>query len=184
MKNGYILRIELDGIDPAILRRIAVPAAITLADLHEIVQIATCLENYHLHEFRIAGSRYGVPDAEFDDTVQDEAEVKLAAILNRKGQKTVYLYEFGDDWEHTIKLEDYPDEPLTMPAVVDGARACPPEDCGRPWSYDNLLAALADPNHEGQQAMIEWVGGNFAPERFSIQLANKALISPEDLSLN
>lgn len=183
MKNGYILRIELDDIAPAIWRRIAVPATITLADLHEILQIAMGWENGHLHEFCLAGQRYGIPNPEFDDAVMDEDEVKLSAILKRKGQKIAYLYDFGDGWEHTIKLEDYPNEPLTLPVVLDGARACPPEDCGGPWGYEDLLAALADPKHEEHENLIDWVGEDFDPERFSIQAVNRALASLEDTSL-
>ena len=59
---------------------------------------------------------------------------------------------------------------------MKGSRACPPEDCGRPWGYGDLLAAVQNPDHESHAEMLEWVGGGFDPEAFDIDAINKELV--------
>ena len=100
------LKIELAGIKPAIWRRVVVPQKITLAKLHQVIQAAMGWTDSHLHEFEIAGCRFGTPDPEFDfgDPVVSEKRATLGAAL--EGRKTFrYVYDFGDDWEHKIKVE-------------------------------------------------------------------------------
>jgi len=60
------LRIELTEVQPAIWRRIVVPESITLGRLHHVIQCVMGWRGGHLHEFEIAGERYGIPDPEFD----------------------------------------------------------------------------------------------------------------------
>jgi hypothetical protein len=55
---------------------------------------------------------------------------------------------------------------------VAGARACPPEDCGGADGYEELLEAIADPQHERHAELKEWVGPYFAPEEFDVALVN------------
>jgi hypothetical protein len=49
-------------------------------------------------------------------------------------KKLVYLYDFGDGWEHTINVERLTDpEPgVLYPRLVKVSGRCPPEDCGGP----------------------------------------------------
>ena len=77
-------------------------------------------------------------------------------------------YDFGDGWQHDVVVEAI--EParsdVKHPVCLTGKRACPPEDCGGPWGYANLLAALRDPTHEDHEELTEWVGIEFDPENF------------------
>ncbi len=90
--------------------------------------------------------------------------------------KIIYNYDFGDDWRHQIKIEKITDdESQVTPYCLDGARACPPEDSGGPWGYQNNLKVLADPDHEDYQDVIEWMGDKFDPEKFNRDAVNRQL---------
>lgn len=178
MPDVIELKITLADIDPEIWRRVAVPANYTLAGLHAVIQAAMGWENYHLHQFVIGYHYYGVPDP--TDTypgpkIREEGNYKLADVLS-DSEFFVYVYDFGDDWHHEITVEKIrpAKEKETLPTCLAGKRACPPEDCGGPHGYSELLEALADPDHEEHEHLKGWAG-DFEPERFDRRLANKRL---------
>lgn len=172
-----LLHIELKWIEPAIWRRVAVPESITLGKLHTVIQVAMGWENGHLHEFEIADKKYGIPDPDgWGPPVHPEARKTLIKALS--GEKTfLYLYDFGDGWEHQITLEKVlPTSACPqVPYCIDGANACPPEDVGGGGGYAEFLDAMADPDHPEHEAMTEWYGEDFNPTAFDIKLANKWL---------
>jgi hypothetical protein len=97
----------------------------------------------------------------------DARKALLDNILGDMGtKKLVYLYDFGDGWEHTIDLERLTDpEPgVLYPRLVEVSGRCPPEDCGGPWGYAELLEAIKDPKHERHAEFTEWVGDDFDPD--------------------
>ena len=118
-----------------------------------------------------AGTRIG------SDAGRNERTVRLAAILGRVGSKAIYTYDFGDSWEHSIVLEKrLPVDPnTTYPICTDGQLACPPEDCGGVPGFYDLVEALADPNHERHEEMLDWVGDDFDPQAFSVDNVNRML---------
>jgi hypothetical protein len=176
----YQLKITLDYIRPTVWRRVLVKDC-SLADLHDLIQISFGWDDYHLHIFEIGHKRYG--DLEQwegdmgDDEVQDERKVKLSRIVSRGVKKFHYEYDMGDSWGHTIQVEKtLPAEVgVRYPRCVDGARACPPEDCGGPWSYADFLDALQDPQHPRHEDQREWMGGDFDPEAFDLEALNAEL---------
>jgi len=93
------------------------------------------------------------------------------------GESLLYTYDFGDGWAHAVVLEDIPpaEQQAKYPRIVEGARACPPEDAGGPRGYTRLIDILAKPKHKQHSLMREWVGKSFDPERFSIKAANLLL---------
>ena len=103
-RQAYELRIQLDDIDPPIWRRIAVQQEIRLPKLHETIQIAMGWESYHLHEFRVAETRWGIPDPDFLDDLLDEHEVSLAKLAS-PGEEITYVYDLGDNWRHRIVVQ-------------------------------------------------------------------------------
>jgi len=177
----YQVKVTLLDSSPPIWRRLLVPADLTLARLHGVLQAAMGWEDDHLHEFRSGQSRFGMPDAfgEFMGMppVGDERTVPLSTVLGRIGAKAVYTYDFGDDWEHGIVLEKrLPADPnLKYPLCTDGQRACPPEDCGGIGGFYNLLDAIGDPNHGRHEEMRDWVGDDFDPVAFSLDNVNRKL---------
>jgi len=180
-KNGniYQVKITLKYVRPPIWRRVQVRGDITLAKLHEIIQIAMGWFDSHLHQFRMGKVYYGTPDVdEFSElTLKDDSKAQLGRVLTKPKQKIIYEYDFGDGWEHEILLEKvFPPEPgIRYPRCLGGARACPPEDCGGVGGYANFLAAIRDPNHEEHDEYLDWIGGEFDPEEFELDEADAGL---------
>jgi Plasmid pRiA4b ORF-3-like protein len=176
----YQLKITLKDIRPQIWRRVLVPGDFTLGQLHTVIQITmNGWLNCHLHEFEIDGQHYSVPPDPGEDwgvTIVNEAKVKLEDVLQEKS-KFLYSYDFGDDWRHEIVVEKVlPIAPkVTYPFCIKGKRACPPEDCGGPWGYAELLEILADPSHEEYEDRLEWIGKTFDPEAFDVGEINQVL---------
>jgi hypothetical protein len=166
----YRMRIDLRGAKPPIWRRIEVPDC-TLAELHVAIQRAIGWTDSHLHQFEIDGEGYSCPSPfggdEYMDTI-DSTNVWLSEVIRGKGTKFDYLYDFGDSWEHTIKVEAVePSEPsVVYPRCLTGKRNCPPEDCGGIWGYENLLEILSDPEHPEYEDRIDWCG-ELDPEKFN-----------------
>jgi hypothetical protein len=160
---------------------LAAPAGtsdITLADLHDLLQLAIGWTDSHLHEFLFRGKRYGSTDPDVGVTEAiDERKVRLNQLLARVGAKIVYTYDFGDGWEHGIVLEKgLPVEPnMAYPLCTGGRGACPPEDCGGIGGFYNLLEALQNPRHPQHEELLEWVGEEYDPEKFSIEAINRIL---------
>lgn len=171
----YQFKITLKDIKPPIWRRIQVPETYTFWDLHIAIQDAMGWEDYHLHQFDIIDGLTGIkvtfaiPDDEYEFTDELPSwEHKIAKQLIPN--KTInYTYDFGDCWEHAVKLEKIlPRQADTdYPTCTAGRRACPPEDCGGVWGYVDFLDVINDPSDEEHDAMIEWIGGKFDPEDFN-----------------
>lgn len=180
-KNGkiYQVKITLKYVRPPIWRRVQVRGDITLAKLHEIIQIAMGWFDSHLHQFRMGKVYYGTPDIdEFSElNLKDDSKAQLGRVLTKLKQKLIYEYDFGDGWEHEILLEKIlPPEPgVRYPRCIGGARACPPEDCGGTGGYANFLTAIGDPNHEEYDEYLDWIGGEFDPEEFELDEVDAAL---------
>ncbi|RLB45489.1 MAG: plasmid pRiA4b ORF-3 family protein [Deltaproteobacteria bacterium] len=170
------LRVELRHITPTIWRSLVVPAEVTLDVLHDILQVAFGWTNSHLHDFQVADARFGMADVADELMLVDERAAPLGAVACQ-GTAFLYRYDYGDDWEHEITVESI-SEPGPGPVVVkclEGARACPPEDCGGPPGHENLLRVLAGPTDEEHRDMKRWVGRGFDPERFNLGKVNKKL---------
>ncbi|MBD3285573.1 plasmid pRiA4b ORF-3 family protein [candidate division WOR-3 bacterium] len=170
----YQFKITLKDIKPPIWRRILIPANSTFWELHVAIQDAMGWTDTHLHEFEVKGPdsgdthRIGIPDDEFGRETLPGWKVKTAKYCPTIGTSVDYMYDFGDGWEHKIKLEKIlpREEGADYPDCIAGERACPPEDCGGPDEYVELLEAISDENHEEHEEMLEWLGGGFDPEAF------------------
>jgi len=175
MNHIYRIHIGLRHMQPPIWRRIEVTADTDLGDLHEIIQITMGWEDEHLHAFRIGKRLYGDPAA-LPEAEQDEFDVTLADLVG-EGDTFLYDYDFGDGWEHELKIEQVlaSEAGARYPRCLAGEGACPPEDCGGPPGYANLLAALADPAHEAHDDTLDWLGEAFDPADFNIEFVNEML---------
>jgi Plasmid pRiA4b ORF-3-like protein len=160
------LRIELDDVKPAVLRRVEVPLTIRLDRLHLVLQAAMGWTNSHLYEIRARDVGWGVPDPDFGGGPLDAGKARLADVLEDVGGKSLtYLYDFGDGWEHTVRVERLADAVpgTTYPRLVEAVGRCPPEDVGGPWGYGEFLEAIADPDHEEHAERLRSAGGHFDP---------------------
>lgn len=167
-KTVYQLKATIVGTKPPIWRRVVVADNTTLARLHDVIQAAFGWWDSHLHEFEIDRVRYGIDDGEgWGEPPRDERRARLGDLVN-VGSSFSYVYDFGDNWEHKVTFEKVApaERGMRYPRCTDGRRACPPEDCGGVWGYEHFLEAIAEPNHEEHEAMLEWVGGEFDPNAF------------------
>lgn len=175
----YQVKITLLGVEsPPVWRRVLVPAGIRLNRLHEVIQAAMGWQNAHLHAFVDGQTYYGVPDPELP--FRDEGATTLADLA-MPGGRLLYNYDFGDDWDHEILIEEATVATPNghYPQCVAGQSACPPEDVGGAPGYARLIQILADPGHEEHQDMLDWLGlddsGQFDPARFDPAEANRRL---------
>ena len=173
----YQIKISLIGVKPPIWRTVLVPGDLGLGAFHEVIQVAMGWTDSHLHQFIANKKFYGVPDDDFELEMEDETKYKLAQLLKKEKDSIIYEYDFGDSWEHKILLEKIlPDDGKTvLPVCIKGKRACPPEDCGGIWGYEELLETISDPKHPDHEDMLEWVGGGFDPEEFDLEEINEDL---------
>lgn len=176
----FQLKISLVGVaKPAVWRRVLVPADVRLDRLHEVVQAVMGWENCHMHVFTNGSAEYGLPDPELRH--RDESRTTLNQLLERAGDRVRYTYDFGDDWEHDIVVEKVlAAQPDVLYAIcLTGEGACPPEDCGGAWGYEDLRGVLADAAHEEHEDMLEWLGldsaSAFEPAHFNVDEVNEAL---------
>lgn len=180
-KHVYQLKVTLEGVKPPIWRRLLVKEDINLLTLHEIIQRAMGWEDYHLHMFTIAGQIFGdQEDDEFGDLgTKNGSRYKLNQLDLGEKSKFKYEYDFGDSWEHTILVEKIipAEKGAHYPICVTGKRACPPEDVGGVWGYENFLEAITDRHHKEHDEYLEWIGGSFDPEEFDLDEVNEMLRS-------
>jgi hypothetical protein len=175
----YQLKVTLQEIQPPIWRYFQVLGECTLYDVHCVLQVVMGWQECHLHEFIIGEDRYSTLYGEMDHTegVVEDQLVTLGEVAQREGMKFTYIYDFGDDWRHEILVQKTleADPKRTYPVCLGGERACPPEDCGGPWGYEELLEGIRDPQHEEHERMLEWVGDSFDPEAFDLKAINRNL---------
>ena len=135
--------------------------------------------NDHLHEFAIGRRVYSVPDPDddrYERKVIDESRVRLREVVPRVGTCFEYLYDFGDSWQHDLRLEAIvlPDPEAAYPCCLAGGRRAPPEDVGGSSGYEDYLEAMADPGHKEHENVLQW-RGPFDPETFSLTAVNQQL---------
>nr|CAA6806521.1 MAG: plasmid pRiA4b ORF-3 family protein [uncultured Thiotrichaceae bacterium] len=175
----YQLKITLEDAKPPIWRRVLVESSRSLAELHWVIQIAMGWENSHLHQFAHNNKFYSEPSP-FDDgymEAEDSNKYSIAQLLKREKDSMRYEYDFGDGWLHKIVLEKIMpvDAKLSLPQCIKGKRACPPEDVGGVWGYEEMLDVLADKNHPEHEERLEWLGGEFDAEALDLDEVNQEL---------
>lgn len=147
--------------NPPVWRRIVVPEQFSFWRFHLVIQEAFGWWNAHLFQFSPEGWRSEKPiglKGDWDEVdTQDCKKIKLSQIFKEPGQTYVYIYDFGDNWEHQLRLENVTAEKLAKADVLEGEGRCPPEDCGGWPGYENLKEVLANPNHPEYYEMRDWL---------------------------
>jgi len=180
----YQLHVQLDGTAPVIWRRFLVKNNLTFYQLHEHLQVIMGWLHCHLFQFHAGRDLYISLPSEDDlgfGEILDARKMRLSEFLEKKGDKIVYEYDFGDSWEHRVKVEKVlgPSEVTgPVPWCLEGVGACPPEDCGGVWGFENLKEILRDPKHEEHKQRKEWLDGyypDYDPNKFSLDDVNEIL---------
>jgi hypothetical protein len=180
----YQIRIALDRSNPEIWRRVLVPAEISLAGFHLVIQSAMGWENEHLHQFiknkRFYTIRYPGDGFwnEMTNMDYEKEKLRICDLLLKVKNKISYEYDFGDSWIHTIVLEKIiPAETgVKYPVCIAGKMNCPPEDSGGIFGYMQMLDILKHPENEQYEDFLEWIGEDFDPEEFDMMAINKMLL--------
>jgi Plasmid pRiA4b ORF-3-like protein len=183
----FQLRAVLRGISPLIWRRLLMTSDTSIAQLHEVLQVAFGWEDMHLHHFEIRGREYGLSreGGMFFET--DARNVRIGDLKLRRMERFTYEYEFGDSWVHDIWIEaTLPIDPARRyPVCVAGKCAAPPEDCGGPgafmenrWQYEAMGSGEPRQELEGliDDVEEEWeVARRYHPGRFDRRAINRIL---------
>lgn len=163
--NYYTLKIFLYEVEPQIWRRFSVSDETTFAELHDVIQKVMGWNDEQAHQFRYGKGRsltnvIGNTQEQVapGDDFEDEREVTLASFIGRKRLpiRLLYRYDFFDDWTHELVIEEKIVEGGEL-KLIEGERACPPEDCGGPFGYREALGGFA-----------EWMDDDYDPELFDV----------------
>ena len=163
-RSVHRLKIGLRGAKPPIWRRIEVASDTSLEQLNDLIQAAFGWLGGHLWVFTTANDEFGPADAELG--FRDAARPTLATVVPRAGDRLRYTYDFGDDWQHDIVVEQVAaaDAAAAYPRCLGGRRAAPPDDCGGIGAYEELLEALADPGNPDHAERIQWLSDRLPME--------------------
>ena len=166
----FQFKIQIQGLSkPPVWRKAAVPANFTFLKFHQIIQVAFGWEDYHLFEFRDkeyqSKIRISVPveddffDPGFFAEVKDASKMKLSDIFTDKVRKFIYVYDFGDNWVHEINLDAILDEKQKKATCLSGKGACPPEDCGSIYGYEEMKHVFQTmAKSERADEYRDWIG--------------------------
>ncbi len=174
MATAYQLRISLRDVVPEVWRRIQVPSDFTIDATIWALLAGMGWQIYHLYDLQLGQVTYGMPDPDFNSSIADAREVVLGNALT-SGDELVLNYDYGDGWTHDVLVESMAiGGPREKARCVEGAQACPPEDCGGPPGYEHLLEVLSDPDNPEHEGLAEWADG-FDAAAFDVKTATKAM---------
>ncbi|MDO9152640.1 MAG: plasmid pRiA4b ORF-3 family protein [Paludibacter sp.] len=181
----FEFKIQIRNITkPPVWRRLQVPAQFTFEEFHKVIQIVFEWDNYHLYNFTPQGwgsAPYIAVPSKHDDEAPDldARKTVLSKLFRIKGQKFTYIYDFGDDWNHQITLEEILPAKTKKAVCINGNGAAAVEDCGGPWGYERLKEVLKNPKDEEYQEMLDWLGLESGDEwntkEFNIEMINQFL---------
>lgn len=164
-----VLRIELEGIEPLIWRRVAVPTSINLNAVHQVIQAAMGWLDCHLWQFEADRRKFSLlipDDPEWNERITDAAKTTLSSLMADGVTEMTYTYDMGDDWQHKIIIEKL--MPATVgtqyPQFLGGERRCPPEDCGGVPGYYEFLDNITSKQAKKRKAAPDWYGGPYDPD--------------------
>ncbi|MEO3416142.1 plasmid pRiA4b ORF-3 family protein [Roseovarius sp. CAU 1744] len=173
------IEIKLDEIEFDISRRLQVPAYIRLDQLHLALQAAMGWKNIHSYSFEANGIIWGLPDPDFGYGDLPPSNITLIEVIEKTGVKSLcYLYDFGDQWEHTLLIGNSSDPKpgLLYPRLTYLNGRCPPENVGGVPGYENLLQDISDPNHPEFSRFNDLLGEEFDPGIADIDARNFAVL--------
>jgi hypothetical protein len=172
MPIAYQLRIELRDFKPAIYRDVLVDPATPLPKLHKLIQAAMGWDDEHMHGFAVslknepyyrvqASRRFEKPNADgWGAPANNEARFRLQDVMRDPKDKLLYLYDFGDDWEHVITLKAVVDTEMALPHLLKAQQGCPPEDCGGPPGAEYWASVWHDKSHPEREIALQMFGDN------------------------
>ncbi|SIO43560.1 pRiA4b ORF-3-like protein [Singulisphaera sp. GP187] len=125
-EGTFLFRVSLA---PTLWRRIAMPADSTLDELVGWILRAMKFDSDHLYMFTYTdsmGSKVSVSSPESDEGPWTD-EISIGRLPLEPGQSMELLYDFGDCWRFTVKLEkiEPPNVKIKAPGIVESHGAAP-----------------------------------------------------------
>lgn len=186
----FRVRLDLDDVKPPIWRRLDLAGDLRLDEVHQVIIGAMGWSDSHLHAFQM-GPRHldrtrQAFVTEWEEQQGDgppggipERTVRLDQVVAQTGDRLYHQYDFGDGWEHTIRVERVRRNASQGARAVclAGSRAAPPEDCGGVPGYEDVLALLAgEPVHvHDPEELRQWLPAGYDPQHFDVDQANRVL---------
>jgi hypothetical protein len=180
------LRVDLVGAKPPVWRRLDLPSTLRLDELHGVLQAVFGWSDSHLHRFSLGDSawddgaeRFLCPSdvEEGEDDGVPACDVRLDEVLTKPGDSLLYTYDYGDEWDHRLVVEQV-GEPLELVRCTDGRGAAPPEDSGGIWDWDAGAAPPFD-LAEAQAALALWEVERALPPEIAQLLRHVTLLPAE-----
>ena len=172
------LHVALRGVEPRVWRRLVVRDTMWLSRLHDALQLAFGWFDYQVHRFTVNEAVYGNPVRRDNETlVEDDRDFSLADLELAPKDTFLYEYCFGDGWQIDARVEKA--EPARKgaryPQILDGRHNGPPEDCGGPDGFKEVIYSLKHPEEPVSQEWLDWLGDSYDPDAFDREKLNKAL---------
>ncbi|MDR1886881.1 MAG: plasmid pRiA4b ORF-3 family protein [Prevotellaceae bacterium] len=181
----FQFKIQIEDITrPPVWRKVLVPETFTFHRFHQVIQAAFGWEDTHLYQFsekEDGEDIISVPSGDdWDVQVIDSRNKILKDVFTKEGKRYIYIYDLGDDWVHKIILEKITDDKRKKAHCIDGKGACPPENCGGVWGYEDLKEVFANnPESAKAEELRDWLGleddETFDINKFSIDDTNVLL---------
>lgn len=175
------MKITLNDVKPAVWRRLTIPSTYRMDEVAEVLLAAMGWTNSHLHAFHIGEFRYEMVGQFSEGYELDERGFYLRDVFDDVGKRMRFEYDFGDGWEHDVLLEAVriKTKAESEPLCLGGKRACPPEDCGGPPGYRELLNLVTrGPSSDEDRERLDWLGEDFDPAHFDVDETTEAMRSP------
>ena len=194
--RSYILKIRIDLERHDVYRIVEVPANLTFHDLHRAIIEMFDWSGCHCHSFDVIegdlhtpGPRYVMPikttiydgDNPPDDELMGSDRAYLSdrtVILSDVFQTEdwcVYTYDLGDNWEHTITVQERKETGGSdRIRVIEANGQRPPEDVGGEYGYEEYLRIISDPDDPDHESAVQW-GEEANPEELSMEDMNLRL---------
>lgn len=174
---AFLFKIKVDGSKkPPIWRKVKVNEDVTFNKFHGIIQALFGWDGSHMYKFSPRG--WGsIPEISYnlDDDFGMEAplsepntlphgerydaeEIKLKDYFKTPKQTIIYIYDFGDDWTHTIELVEVSNEKIIAPLCIGGKGSNLTDDCGGIWGFYDMVEAVNNPEHPEHEEYREWLG--------------------------
>ena len=173
----YQLNLKVAGCRPPIWRRLLVRETMWLSRLHDSIQVAFDWYDYQTHSFSFGDLRFGNPVKRDSLTIEDDRDVTLADVGLDQHARFLYTYDFDEGWhvEVAVELQQKLKKTVRYPRCVAAERAGPPEDCGGPEAYIDMLACIKEPQADLGREWIDWLGPDYNPEVCDLEKVNRAL---------
>ena len=173
----FQLHLNVAECRPLIWRRLLVRESMWLSRLHDAVQVAFDWYDYQTHVFGLGELRFGNPVKREDLVIEDDRDARLVDLGFEPQTHFTYRYDFDEGWQVDIVVEQIGvlKKGVRYPRCIGGERAGPPEDCGGPEAYHDMLVCVQEPNTELGREWLEWLGPDYDPAVCDVDKINQAL---------